>query len=440
MAFELLVIAVLVLMNGLFAGAEIAVLSVKPAELHAGANRRDGRYLAVEALRRQPERFLATVQIAITVVGAAAGAFSGATLAADLAPVIEELGVDTYSVEVSFAAVIALVSWASLVFGELVPKSLGLRFARPYAAGVARPLLGLSRAMAPLVWFLTACSNAVLRLFGDRTTFLESRVSRDELRELVEDAARSGSVHPEASDIAQRALGFEDVAVEELMVVRGNVVGLDRGAPLADIRRIVLEEGHSRMPVYQGTLDRIVGYVIARDILALALETDLLILEDIIRPAYLVRPGDRAVQVLREMQRRRVQMAIVVDDGGSVAGLVTIEDVIEELVGDIFSEDDDGAPIAAWQEDGTAVVPGSAQVRRLNRALDIELPAGPSRTTIGGVCVSLAHGVPEAGHTLTAPDGTALEILETAGRRVRLVRVRRRPADPAAPDSPSGAG
>lgn len=425
LSYELMVIAVLVLANGLFAGAEIAVLSLPPAKLQEGVRRRDRRALAVGALRGHPERFLATVQIGITVIGAAAGAFGGATLAADLAPVVAGLGFEESADEIAFAIVIALVSWLSLVFGELVPKSLALRFSRTYAFTIARPLLGLSKVMRPLVWFLTFCSNLVLRLFGDRTTFTETRVSRDELRQLVEDAARVGSVHPETSEIASRALGFEDVTVGELMVPRASIVAVPRGAPTAEVQRVLLEEGHSRMPVYDGAPERIVGYIVARDVLSLSWERELVVFDDIIRPAYLVDERQRAVDVLRDMQRRRVQMAIVCDEHGGLAGLVTFEDLVEELVGDIFSEGQDEEPALAWGVDGTVVVPGTMLVRRLNRELDLEVPAGPERTTIAGVCIALAQGIPAAGQRLIAEDGTALEVVDATARRVRHVRIHR---------------
>jgi putative hemolysin len=423
MGTEILVITALVLANGLFAGAEIAVLSIRQAELQAAAGRRDRRAAAVQTLRGQPERFLATVQIGITVVGAAAAVFGGATLAADLEPVIADLGFETYAEEIAFALVIALVSWMSLVFGELVPKSLGLRFSRAYAFAIARPLLGLSRLMRPLVWFLTFCSNAVLRVFGDRTTFTEARVSREELRQLVEDAARVGSVHPETSEIAARALGFEDVIAGEVMVPRTRVVSIQRGAPAAEIRRVILEEGHSRLPVYDRTPDHVIGYVVARDVMALDWERELLVFDDIIRPAYFVDHRTRAVDVLREMQRRRVRIAIVTDEQGGLAGLITIEDLIEELVGDILSEGDEAEAPLEWGADGTAVVAGTAQIRRVNRELGLNLPLGPDRTTVAGACMALAQGMPEVGLRVTAEDGTQLEVLDASGRRVRSVRL-----------------
>jgi len=420
---ELLVILALTLANGVFAGAEIAILSVRKTRLSEFIRRRDRRALAVKQLRDHPERFLATVQIGITVVGTAAAAFGGAAVALIIADLLRSAGVGEAADEVAFGLVIAFVSFLNLVLGELVPKSIALRFSDSYAFAIARPLLALSYAMRPLVWFLTMCSNAVLRLFGDRTTFTEARLSRDELQELVEEAAKTGSVDPRASEIASSALEFEAVTVAEVMVPRTRVVALRRGAPAEEVQRVILEEGHSRMPVYDGNLDNIVGYVVARDVLALAWEKGLILLEDIIRPPYVVGERTRALDLLREMQRRRVQMAVITDEHGGLAGLATIEDLVEELVGDIFSEDDKPESFVVREPQGTAVVLGYAPVRKVNRALDLDLPVGADRTTIAGLCMSLAQAIPQAGERLTTEDGTVLEIVEASPRRVRKVRI-----------------
>jgi putative hemolysin len=423
MGSALLIIVGLLLVNGLFAGAEIAVLSVRQTRLREFIRRRDRRALAIKSLRDQPERFLATVQIGMTTIGTTAAAFGGATLEHSLEPLFETLGFGRFAGTASFAMVIAMVAFLELVLGELVPKSLALRYSDTYSFIVARPLLALAQIMRPLVWLLTGVSNVVLRFFGDRTTFTEARLSRDELQQLVEEAAKTGSVDPQASEIASRALGFGEVTVAEVMVPRNRVVALRRGAPSAEVQQVILEEGHSRMPVYDGNLDNIVGYVVARDVLALQWERGLLVLEDILRPPYKVHESTRALDVLRQMQRERTQMAVVTDDTGSLSGLVTIEDLIEDLVGDILSEDDVPEAFFRRELSGTILVEGWAPVRKVNRDLHLDLPVGRDRTTIAGLCMSLAQAIPQAGERLTTENGTVIEITEASPRRVRRVRV-----------------
>ena len=423
MGSELLIVVGLLFANGLFAGAEIAVLSVRPTRIKEFIRRRDRRAMAVKSLRDKPERFLATVQIAMTVLGTTAAAVGGANMERGLEPTYESLGLGRFAPTASLATVVAIVVFLELVIGELVPKSLALRFSARYSFFVARPLLAMSQLMRPLVWFVTGVSNLFLRLFGDRTTFSEARLSKDELQQLVEEAAKTGSVDPRASEIASRALGFNDVTVAEVMVPRNRVVALRRGAPPEEVQRAILEEGHSRMPVYDGTIDNIVGYVVARDVLALAWEKGLVVLEDILRAPHKVSEGTRALDLLREMQRRRTQMAVVVDDQGGLSGLVTTEDLIEELVGDIMSEDDVPEVFFTREPEGTILVQGWAAVRKVNRDLHLDLPVGKDRTTIAGLCMSLAQAIPQAGERLTTDNGTILEVVEASPRRVRRVRI-----------------
>jgi len=420
-ATDLLIISVLLLVNGLFAAAEIAILSIRKTKLQEFVRRRDKRALAVKALRDQPERFLATVQIGLTVIGTTVGAFGGASFALSVSAGLEDLGVP-YSGELALVIVVLVISFLEIVLGELVPKSLALRHADSYSFRAGRPVLFLSSLMRPLVWAMAATSNLVLRLFGDETTFTETRLSRDELQQLVEEAAKTGSVDPRASEIASRALGFGEVTVAEVMVPRNRIVALRRDAPTDEVQRLILEQGHSRMPVYGDNLDQIIGYVVARDVLALSWEKGLLVLQDILRPAYVVTPETRALDLLREMQKRRVQMAVVSDEHG-LAGLLTIEDLVEELVGDIFSEDDQPVSLVVREPGGTALVHGWAPVRKVNRELHIDLPVGADRTTIAGLTMALAQAIPQAGERVTTEDGTVLEIVEASRQRVRKVRI-----------------
>jgi putative hemolysin len=425
MVTELLILLALVLVNGLFSGAEIAVLTATKARVQQGVTAGSHRARAVRTLREQPERFLATVQIGITVVGAAAAAFGGASIARDLTPQLEGLFGDS-SHEVAMVIVVAAVSFLSLVLGELVPKSLALRYANGYAFLIGRPLLRLSRIMRPLVWILTTCSNLVLKLFGDKTSFTEARMSRDELRDLVQDAAKTGSVDARSSEIAARALELGDVMIAEVMVRRDLIVAIRNDASPEEVQRVLLEEGHSRMPIYDGDLDRVVGYVVARDVLALAWEQNLIALADITRPLVYVPLGARVGSVLREMQAKRIQIAIVVDEHGGTAGLVTIEDLVEELVGDIFGEHDLPDEVLRVEADGSVLVPGWVPTRRVNRTLHTALPIARESMTIAGLCMTLALAVPAPGSKLSAPDGTQLEVVDASPRRVRMVRVHRR--------------
>jgi putative hemolysin len=422
---EILIILLLTLANAVFSGAEIAILSLRKTRLSQLLDEKRGGARAVLALRKTPERFLATVQVGITVVGATAAAFGGASLSKPAAAGLEGLGVSADLAEdLGFALVIAMVSYLSLVLGELVPKSLALRYSERYALLVAPPLRGLGIVATPLVWFLTSSSNVILRLFGDRTSFTESRLSPDELQQMVEEASRAGQLDPKVGDIVSRAFDFTDLRAGAVMLPRARIVAARKDARIEDLMALVADHGHARMPVYDDTLDRIVGYVVAKDVVLWSRNPALFVLGDILRPAYFVAESARASDVLREMQRRRTQMAMVTDEHGSVSGLLTIEDLVEELVGEILSEHEQPPAPIALGPDGSTVVAGTTPIRDVNRALELDLPEGEGFSTMSGLCMHLAGWIPGVGARFTTEDGTVIEVVEASPRRIDKVRVR----------------
>lgn len=422
---ELAIIIILILVNGIFSGAEIALVALRKSRILelVEAGRHGAR--SVLALRNEPERFLATVQIGITVVSASAAAFGGATIADRITPVIAQLPLlERYAGNIALALVVIFVSFLSIVLGELVPKSLALRSSERYALLVARPLRTLSWFVQPLVWLLTASSNLLLRPFGDHTTFTETRHSAEELQHLMEEAAKAGTVHPHVGEIASRAIDFADLTAADVMVPRQELVALPRNASTDDVRRIVLEQGHSRIPVYDGRIDNVVGYIAVKDVIAMAWERALFVLEDLIRPPYFVPDSKSAIDLLHEMRGRRMLIAFVVDEQGGVEGIVTIEDLLEELVGEIFSEHVQHVPELIRREpSGSALVNGAAPIRDVNRALDLNLPEEEGWNTIAGLCLAIAGHIPSIGETIMLPNNIRLEVVEATPRRVRTVRI-----------------
>jgi magnesium and cobalt exporter, CNNM family len=435
---ELAVIFFLILLNGVLAGAEIAIVSVERARLMQLVDRGDRRARAVSELRKEPERFFAAVQIGITLVSATAAVFGGSRFARHFQPVIAGIPLlRPVANEVSFVLVVVAISFLSVVFGELVPKSLAMRYANMYALVTGPTIHRLSRAMAPIVWFLTGVSNGVLRVFGVRSNFTETRASAEDLQLLVTEAAETGSLHPTAGEIASRAFEFADLTAAETMVPRSRVVGIPASASQDDIRRIVTEHGYSRFPIYDETLDDIRGYVLVKDLLSMAFERQLLILADFVRTPYFVAERIRATELLQEMRHRRTHLAVVVDEHGGTSGIVTMEDLLEELVGEIFSEvTRESSTIIHQLPDGTTVVRADAPLREVNRQLGIELPESDDWSTLGGLCLSLAGRVPKAGEILTSPDGTGLEIESATDRSIERVRLRPSTTHEAPPSGP----
>lgn len=430
MTTELTFLLVLILANGVFAGAEIAVLALRKSRLETLVDAGSKRAKAVQALRNRPETFLATVQIGITVVSATAAAFGGASIAARLTPLLA--GVSWIGAaraqEVSLAAVVAGVSFLSLVLGELVPKSLALKVGESYALLMGPPLLFLSSVARPLVWVLTTCSNLILRPFGDRTNFTEARLSPEELQQMLEEASKTGVLDSRAGEIATRAIDFEKLRALDVMVPRNRIVAIPRGASRDELRRVFLEARHSRIPVFEGNLDNVVGYIAADDMLTQLLEKGELALEPLLRPVLVVPEVKAAPDVLQRLQKDRSHLAMVVDEFGGVSGLVTLEDLVEELVGEVLSEQDRVDERARREPDGSFVIKGFTPIRNANRDLGLDLPEG-SYTTIAGLCLEVAGRMVHPGEKLTLEDGTVLEIVEGTSTLVRSVRIR--PAKPA---------
>ncbi len=427
---ELLVILALTVVGGVFAGAEIALVALRSTRINELIEEKRRGARAVAALREQPERFLATVQIGITVVAAAAAAFGGASLAERLAPSIERVPlVAEHADDVALGIVVLGVSFLSIVVGELVPKSLALRGAERYALWVGKPLLWLSWLARPIVWLLSSTANLLLKPFGDTTTFTEARHSAEELQHIVEEATKAGTIHPEAGEIVARALELPELRASDVMVPRQEVVVLERSATFEELLRITKERPHSRIPVFEERIDNVVGYVSMKDLLPRALEGAPIVVDEIMRPAFFVPETKVAVELLKDMRQRRLPFAIVVDETGGLSGVVTFEDLVEELVGDIFSEHAHKVPQLIKEErDGTAIVNGATPIREINRALNVDLPEQGDYTTVAGLSLALAGKVPSVGEVLSLPNGVTLEMVDVSPRRVRSVRVR--PAPP----------
>jgi putative hemolysin len=421
----LFIVLGLLLLHGIAAGSEIAVVNVRKTRLRQLAEEGSGAAKAVMLLRTVPERFMATLQIAITVLGNLLVFVGIPAVAAVAGGVISHVDIlSPWHAAIGSAVGLAVISYLELVLGELVPKSLALRASEPYALIIARPLLALSKLGKPAVWVLEASSNLVLRVFGDRTSFMESRLSPEEMRQLLEEAGRTGSIEPGVSEIAVRSLEMSGLTAADVMVPRNRVVALDQASTADDVRKAFLEKGHQRLPVYRDSLDNVLGYIAAKDVLQMSLEKTTLSIEELMRPAVFFPEAMKAVKVLKEMQEKHQKIAVMVDERGGMAGIVTMEDLLEELVGDIYSEDDRGAPTPVRiRLDGSAYVQGNAPIREVNRALGTSLPEGELWATIAGYCIALAGHIPAPGERVVAEDGTILEILESTPKRIRNVHV-----------------
>jgi len=422
-------IFLLILANGIFAAAEIALVSARDSRLRQLAEDGDAKARRVLELRRDPERLLATVQVGITAISSLAAVLGGARISGSLAQAITPLlaaipvgQLEQDADKIALALVVTGISFVTLVAGELVPKSLAMRHAEPLARWMAGPLQTLAAIGRPLVWILTTTSNILLRPFGDRTSFSESRVNLEELRVMIEEAARSGAVDPRSGDIAARALDFSELTASEIAVPRNLVRFIDLRAETREIARIFTEEGFHRMPVVDGTPDKVVGYVSATDVLTAYEHNKLILLKDIIRPVLFVPATTTGPALLKVMQEKKQRLAIVVDEHGGVDGLITLEDVFEELVGQLYSEGDPQPDLIKTVSRGHYLVAGMMPIREMERATGLRIPDDVSADTVAGVVLELAGEIPRAGAEFEGY-GATWRVTARTERRVKQVEV-----------------
>lgn len=410
----------------MFAAAEIAVISLRKTRLSELMEEGSSAAAAVVALRENPERFLATVQVGLTLLSSTASAFGGAAIADRISALLgEDPANPGWASAASLAVVVGGVSYLNIVIGELVPKSLAIRYAEGYALFIAPVILGVAAIARPAVWMLTRSSNLILRIFGDSTTFTEARHTREELQQLLDETANAGTVAEHVSEIASRALDFEDLDASDVMVPGSDIRAISRSCTLSELVAFAQRGGHARVPVYEGSVENIVGLINVREALAHGHQHGSLDIGAVLHPVLFVAENMAAPDVLRDLQARRSHMAVVVDEQGSVRGLVTVEDLVEELVGEIFSENDAPKTQIRVEADGSALVPATVPVHEINRELGFDLPEGESFSTLAGLCIHLAGRIPAQGDALSTEDGYLLEVVDASPRRVRMVRIRR---------------
>jgi putative hemolysin len=344
---DLVIIAGLIVLNGVFAMSELAIVSARTGTLQTRAQKGNGAAQTALELAADPGKFLSTVQIGITLIGIIAGAFSGASLGGPVGERLAAAGFPTeYADQAGFALVIALTTYASLVIGELVPKQVALRAAVPISIIMARPMKLLSKIAAPLVWLLDASSGLLIRLLGVRPGG-QSSVTAEELHMLFAEATRTGVIEHEQHQMLQGVVRLAQRPVREVMTPRNQLDWIDADSDAAAIRAAIEESSHSLMPIAEGSPDKVIGVAKVREILALMVAGEQVDLRAIARKAEVVPDQLDAVDALRVLQHADVAMAMVHDEYGHLDGIVTPVDVLTALVGDFASDQEHGESITA---------------------------------------------------------------------------------------------
>jgi putative hemolysin len=429
---DILVIIVLTLFEGFFVAAEIALVSIRRSRVEQLAEEGNAGARRVRRLQEDPGRFLAVSQLGLTVIGFFASAFAAVNLATALRDVLERAGVEHGTAEgLSLILVTVVLALFTIIFAELVPKTLALSSPERFALALSIPIEFLARVLSPVIAFLTGTTRAIAGLFGANVTN-EAQISAEELRLIVERGGEQGVLEAEEEQMINAVIELGERRLHEVMIPRIAIVGLAASSTLEEVIDKVVDEGHSRIPVYEESIDEVVGILYAKDLLPFLKQSSgpRPGLRSLLRTPVFVPESMSIDDLLHEFQRRKVHIAIVLDEYGGTAGLVTIEDLLEEIVGEIQDEYDTEEPMVVRLSEHEARVDGRADVDDLGELFDIELGQEDEDEydTVGGLIYHRIGGVPSPGDEIDV-DGLHLTVESTDGRRVGKVLVVRRPPE-----------
>jgi len=423
--FEGLVVVLLIFVNGIFAMSEIAVVSARKTRLRQWAEEGNAKARAALELANNPNQFLATIQIGITLVGILAGAFGGATIAKELSVILNDISwLAPYSHPLSLALVVVVIAYLSLIVGELVPKRLALNNPERLAMAIAAPMQVLSRVAYPAVHLLGLSTELLLRALGMKPS-TEPLVTEEEIRALIEQGTQAGMFEEAEQEMVERVFRLGDRRVSAVMTPRTEIVWLDREASALEIRRTITESAHSRFLVADGSLDNVLGVVHAKDLLAHILGEQVVNLDATLQQPLYVPESMRALKVLELFKQSGTHIALVIDEYGGIQGLVTPSDILEAIVGDLPEAGEQVEPLAVQRPDGSWLLDGMLPVDEFKDLFDLgELPGedqGIYQTLAGFVIMQLGR-IPAAADYFVW-EGLKIEVVDMDGNRVDKVLV-----------------
>ncbi|MGA2152706.1 MAG: hemolysin family protein [Geobacteraceae bacterium] len=424
---ELIVIAVLILLNGFFACSEFAIISIRKSKVAQLVAEGDERAKMVEEQQKDPPRLLAIVQIGMTLTGATASAVGGIIAVEHLKPALQKLPYEVVrnaAEPISVTIVVVILSYLILIFGELVPKTIGLQYADTMALRLAKPVYLLERIGGIVVSFLTLSCKAVLLLIGVKGKE-RAFITREEVQHIVAEGRETGAFSATEHEYIKNIFDFTHTSVREVMVPRMRMAAIDLELSRREMLDFILENQYSRYPVFHGSVENIAGFIHGKDFLGrIVIEPDFDITA-IVRPPFYVPEGKKVNDLLKEMQKKRIHMALVVDEYGGLSGLVTTEDLLEELVGEIEDEHDIGEPRRVQRlADGSMIVDALISIYDLADLLDIELEEELPYDTLAGLILHQLGRFPLKGEKLEV-DGLILvceEVKKTSIVKVRITR------------------
>jgi len=427
MLLEILIILLLTIANGIFAASEMAVVSARKTRLQELADQGDKNAQVALKLAKSPDRFLSTVQIGITLIGILAGAFGGATLSRTLSTYFDQIpALQPYSEQLAFGVVVLIVTYLSLIIGELVPKRLALNNAEKLAATIAAPMQMLSAIVGPIVSLLSFSTGMVLRLFGiDPNSVNEPLVTEEEIKVLLRQGAEAGMFDLAEQDMVERVFHLGDKQAVALMTPRFDITWLDINDAAEVNHQKMTESRHSRFPVCQETLDNVLGVVHVSDMLSNSLSGKPIDLTALLHQPLFIPESTHALKILELFKQSGTHIAFVVDEYGVIQGVVTLNDVMEVIIGDIPFADQPHEADIIRREDGSWLLDGMVPIPELKEVLDLDQLPGEARgnfQTLGGFMITNLGRIPKSSDHFTW-DNFRFEVVDMDGNRVDKVLV-----------------
>jgi len=422
--FDTLLISSLIILNGFFAASEISLISLRKSRIRHLVKSGNAAARRVQKLQEEPERFLGTVQIGITLVGTLAAAIGGVIAVVHIKPLILSFPISfiqKIAEPLAVVIVVSLITYVTIVLGELVPKSLAIRHSERIAFFTSAPIDVLSRALSAVLRVLALSSNLVLRFCRLEKVQEQNFISEDEVKYLIREGRKSGVFESSEEDLIHSVFRFTDTVVKEVMVPRTEIVAVEKGSDIDTILRTMNERGYSRLPVYNESIDNIIGIVYLKDILALHMVKQPFQLSSVLRKPYIVPPNKNVSVLLKEMRERRIHLVLVGDEYGGTDGLVTMEDLIEEIVGDIRDEQEKELREIYEVAANRYVIDGRTDIGKVNKRLLVQLPEDEFET-IGGFVLGLFGRLPAEGDQVKY-ENLMFTVLRLRRNRISRIRV-----------------
>jgi len=424
MISQLLILFILILLNAYFAATEIAFISLNDAKIERQAKEGNKKAKQIEKMLKNPSKFLATIQIGITFAGFLSSAFASETFADMLAPALNSI-FPNVSIEVfkgiSIVIITIILSFFTLVFGELVPKRIGMKYYEKIAYATIGIIRVISVITAPFVKTLTFSTNVVSKLFGISENE-EEIVTEEEIKMMIDEGEEKGTIELEEKEMINNIFLFNDITASEVMTHRTDIYAIEISSNIEDIVKELDEYKYSRIPVYEDTIDNIKGILFVKDLLKYYINKKQIKIKSMLREAYFTSENKQINELFKELQNNKMQMAIVIDEYGGTAGLLTMEDLLEEIVGNIFDEYDEIEDEYKKIDENTFLISGSTSIYDLRKILGIEIPEGDYET-LSGYLLELLGRVPEDNEKpIIETEKVVYKIEEYVDKRIEWVK------------------